>query len=82
MSDKPKLEFEIDFMTKQPLPIQVGRIALGNGTEASVVRLILLPDGLHMFFEKSKFTHETAYSSQLYYELSGVGPEPEKKAQP
>lgn len=70
--EKPKLEFEVDFDTQKPLPIQVGRLALGNGTDVSVVRFLLMPDGLHMFYEKSKFTHEAAYSEALYYELSGV----------
>ena len=78
MSDKPKLEFEVDFATGRTLPIQVGRLALGNGTEASVLRFVLMPDGLHMFFEESKFTHKVDYSIENYYELSEVGPEPPK----
>jgi hypothetical protein len=74
---KPVLEFDVDFMTKRVMPIHLGRIALGNNRESAVARLVLLPDGLHIFVEDSKFLHIATYNAD-YYELSGFGPEEKK----
>jgi hypothetical protein len=71
---KQSLDFEVDFETKKVMPIHVGRLQLGNAKEASSVRLVLMPDGLHLFFEASKFVHVTDRDQDLYYELRGVHP--------
>jgi hypothetical protein len=72
--NKQSLDFEVDFETQKVMPIHVGRLQLGNAKEASVVRLVLMPDGLHLFFEASKFVHIADYAQDLYYELRGVQP--------
>lgn len=57
--DKPKFEFEREFETQRVTGFSIGRITLGK--HAGVVRLVLMPDGIHMIVPaslKGLYIHE------------------------
>jgi hypothetical protein len=62
------MEFDRDFETQEVMCKQLGRLRLGDG---SLVRLVLLPDGLHIMVRKdSKFVHlHEGFSNTIVREL-------------
>ena len=53
---KREVEFPESFNTNEVLPHQVGRLQLGLGN--GIVRILLMPDGIHIVVpEGSKFVH-------------------------
>jgi len=58
MKEKPKLEFEVDFDTQKPQMYPMGRLCVGLSD--GMIRVFLMPDGLHYMIPKTgmgRFLH-------------------------
>jgi hypothetical protein len=67
MEGVPRMYFEQSYVDGKTVAKPIGRLYLGDN---SVVRVMLMPDGLHIMVKKgSKFVHEVEFDPS-----AGLGP--------
>lgn len=74
MKEKPSLEFDLSYDTKQPIALHLARISLGQGD--AVVRVVLLPDGVYISVpnpEDCKFVLVDAPRRERSVHVGGLG---------